>query len=111
MMRERADTRHGFTITRSRVARRILIPKYYDPILNQDMESEEDRSGETWITIGSLITRGLVDANTGVEVGKIAYGTGTIPFVRTTDIASLELKADPRQGISEGVYKGYEGKA
>jgi hypothetical protein len=111
MTRERATTRHGFTITRSQVARRILIPKYYDPILNREMQSEEDRGGETWITIGSLITQGLVKANTGVEVGKMVYGTGNIPFVRTTDIAGLELKADPRQGISESVYKRYEGKA
>ena len=111
MTRERATTRYGFTITRSRVARRILIPKYYDPILSQDMETEEGRSGESWITLGSLIDEGLVEANTGIEVGKMVYGTGSIPFVRTTDIAGLELKADPRQGINESVYERYKRKA
>ncbi len=111
MMRERATTRHGFTIKRSQIACRILIPKYYDPILVEDMEGEECRGdGDTWVTIGSLVTRGLVKANTGVEVGKMVYGTGNIPFVRTTDIAGLELKADPRHGVSESVFDQFKGK-
>jgi hypothetical protein len=41
----------------------------------------------------------------------MAYGTGAIPFIRTTDIADLKVKADPRQGISQRIYDDYAAKA
>jgi len=42
---------------------------------------------------------------TGIEVGKMAYGTGPVPFIRTSDISNWELKADPKQSISEDLYE------
>jgi hypothetical protein len=41
----------------------------------------------------------------------MAYGTGTIPFVRTTDIAEMEVKTDPRQGVSRSIYDEVSPKA
>jgi len=41
----------------------------------------------------------------------MAYGTGSIPFVRTTDIADLKVKADPRQGVSQQIHDEYAAKA
>ena len=41
----------------------------------------------------------------------MAYGTGEIPFVRTSDIADMHVKADPRQGVSQSIYSQYEKKA
>jgi len=37
----------------------------------------------------------------------MAYGTGTIPFVRTSDISNWEIKSDPKQGVSEAIYQQY----
>jgi hypothetical protein len=45
-----------------------------------------------------------VSWETGIEVGKMAYGTGSIPFIRTSDLANWELKTDPKQGVSEDIY-------
>ena len=42
--------------------------------------------------------------DTGIEVGKMAYGTGDIPFIRTSDISNWELKGDPKQAVSEEIY-------
>jgi len=111
MTRERAESRHGFSVTRSNVAERILIPKYYDPALAGAMKVAEEETQTPWVSIGHLVKDGILTATTGVEVGKMAYGTGEIPFIRTTDIAELELKSDPRQGISEEIYQRYAGKA
>jgi type I restriction enzyme M protein len=47
---------------------------------------------------------------TGIEVGKMAYGTGPIPFIRTSDISNWELKADPKQGVSEELYDSLKDK-
>ena len=35
----------------------------------------------------------------------MAYGTGVIPFIRTSDISNWELKGDPKQGVSEVIYE------
>ena len=109
MTRERSEARHGFSVVRSMIFRRILIPKYYDPSLQEELAAEIERTG-AWITIERLVGDGLLTISTGVEVGKMAYGTGAIPFVRTTDIAELEVKADPRQGVSQAVYEQHKKK-
>lgn len=111
MTRERSHARHGFSFPRSSLVNRIVIPKYYDPDLNEDLRQAEKISGVNWIPLSNLIEDSLLTVNTGVEVGKMAYGTGTVPFIRTTDIAELELKADPRQGISDAIYQHYAAKA
>ena len=111
MTRERSEARHGFTVSRSSIRGRVFIPKYYDPTIAQEMAGYAASSGAPWITIAQLVADGLLSVWTGVEVGKMAYGTGNIPFIRTTDIAELEVKADPRQGVSREVYSRYERKA
>ncbi|MEN8133097.1 MAG: hypothetical protein ABFS45_23550, partial [Pseudomonadota bacterium] len=35
------------------------------------------------------------------------YGTGTIPFIRTSDFSNWEIKHDPKQGVSEEIYEQY----
>jgi restriction endonuclease S subunit len=54
-----------------------------------------------------LVDAGLLEASTGHEIGKAAYGTGDIPFVRTSDISNWEIKSAPKQGISREIYKEY----
>lgn len=111
MTRERAVARHGFSVPRLMLSKRVLIPKYYDPTLRADLDAEEARLGTRWLPLGELVNSGVVRAETGVEVGKMAYGTGTIPFLRTTDIAELEIKADPRQGVSRAIYDEHAARA
>ena len=43
--------------------------------------------------------------DTGIEIGKMAYGTGPIPFMRTSDISNWELKGDPKQNVSVEIYE------
>lgn len=40
----------------------------------------------------------------------MAYGTGTIPFIRTSDISNWELKSDPKQGVSPAIYESFQKK-
>lgn len=111
MTRERAVARHGFSVPRAELAKGVLIPKFYDPILRADLREEEMRTGVRWLPISELIAAGQLSAETGVEVGKMAYGTGSIPFLRTTDIADLEIKAEPRQGVSSEIYDEHARRA
>jgi type I restriction enzyme M protein len=57
-----------------------------------------------------LVRDGLIVLKTGDEIGRLAYGTGSIPFVRTSDLGTYELKTDPKHGINEIVW-GQFGKA
>jgi type I restriction enzyme M protein len=75
-----------------------------------DAESESDRLAETHdiISFGDLVKDGVLSLSTGDEVGKLAYGTGEIPFIRTSDISNWELKSDPKHCVSEEIHERYQ---
>lgn len=98
----------AYKIKSSTIKNRIFIPKYYDPILKNEILMLET-SHDLW-TIGDLIESELIAVQTGHEIGKMAYGTGNIPFVRTSDITNWEIKTIPKQGVSEEIYSLYEEK-
>lgn len=83
----------------------VFIPKYYDPELSRRIV--ELAGTHTCQTIADLVKAGILSATTGDEIGKAAYGTGDIPFVRTSDIANWEIKSFPKQGVSEDIYQEY----
>lgn len=76
----------GFTITQNEILNSIYLPIYYNPEIRTQLDSLKDTYD--LITIGQLVEDGLISINTGDEVGKLAYGTGQIPFIRTSDIAN-----------------------
>lgn len=79
----------------------LYVPRYYvnkkpDAASNQDM-----------ISLGELIERGLLSIRSGHEVGSEAYGTGDIPYVRTSDINNFEISTDPTKSVSEEIYERF----
>lgn len=93
----------GFTLTQGEVRKGILVPRYYDPGLDEELAALA--STHDLVTLGSLVERGVIEADTGIEVGKMAYGTGPVPFIRTSDLSNWELKADPKHSISAEIYE------
>lgn len=85
----------------------ILAPKYY--MVHNDTGSFEglDKTHDI-IKIHELIQEGILKIETGHEVGKLSYGTGGIPFVRTSDISNWEIKSDPKHNLSEDIYSIYK---
>ncbi len=98
--------RLGFMLSASAVRNRILVPKYYDPGI--DTELANLRTTHKLTKLGDLQQNGVLSVDTGVEVGKMAYGTGTIPFIRTSDLSNWEIKADFKHGVSEEVYEKFK---
>jgi type I restriction enzyme M protein len=98
----------GFILKSSQINNEILIPKYYDPEIEDDLNSLSQT--HNLITIQQLVEDNIISINSGHEIGKMAYGTGVIPFIRTSDISNWELKTDPKQGISEEIYNLYKDK-
>ena len=98
----------SFSLKASVVKRDILMPRYYDPVTIEALKALEKNC--ELISIGELADDGTLELATGHEVGKIAYGTGTIPFVRTSDMGNWELKRDPKQLVSQAIYDAYASK-
>ena len=97
--------RYGFFMAMADVKGGIFIPKYYDPELERDITKLRDT--HKMIRLAELCKGGkdaVLSWDTGIEVGKMAYGTGDIPFIRTSDISNWELKGDPKQAVSEEIY-------
>ena len=90
------------------IKNQIFIPKYYDPVLKQQILSLSET--HDLLSLGDLIDKEIIVAQTGHEIGKMAYGTGNIPFVRTSDISNWEIKAVPKQGVSEEIHQLYAEK-
>ncbi|ELP3329421.1 restriction endonuclease subunit S [Vibrio sp. sp1] len=97
-----------FWLDKSNIRESIYLPKYYDPDVTEEI-SQLARTCDC-ISIGKLIEDGILEVNTGDEIGKMAYGTGTIPFLRTSDFSNWEIKHDPKQGVSQEIYQAYARK-
>ena len=101
-------TKLGFRLRASQVRNNIFVPKYYDPDLENDIHALA--LSHDLVTVGELVDKGILNITTGDEIGKMAYGTGKIPFIRTSDISNWELKADPKHGVSADIYRTYKRK-
>lgn len=106
--RYKGSSHLGYLIKNSTINDNILAPRYYDPeptkklaLLNTTHEI---------VSVDQLVKEGVLSFSTGDEVGKLAYGSGTIPFVRTSDISNWEIKLDPKHGVSEEIYQSYKDK-
>lgn len=98
----------SYWIKSSQLKDGIFIPKYYDPSITAQLK--ELSKTHNCLLLADLVANGYLELATGNEIGKAAYGTGNIPFVRTSDISNWELKTIPKQGVSEEIYKRYADK-
>lgn len=86
----------------------ILAPRSFTCTLGVSID---DKTNEySFITIGELVDSGIIEVATGDEVGKLEYGTGNIPFIRTSDISNWRVATDSKHKISEKTYKMLKAK-
>lgn len=93
----------GYSLEKKDIINNILAPRYYD-IEFKHIEKKVIENAEL-ITIKNLVENNILEISIGDEVGKLNYGTGEIPYVRTSDIANLEIKTDVKQKVNEENYK------
>jgi type I restriction enzyme M protein len=84
-----------------------LVPRYYDQRLSDEVAQDATSMRSPVTTLGELATAGLISLRKGHEVGSDAYGSGEIPFIRTSDIHNFEVSHDPTNCISEEIYEQY----
>ncbi len=81
----------------------MRLPRYYDPFIEELVARCATHC--EMVKLGDLVDGGFLQLNTGDEIGRLTYGSGTIPFVRTSDFGSWELKREAKQGVSQDVYE------
>lgn len=105
----KVDNSHlSFLIKQSDITNNVLAPRAYVHTMTENTYDFEGT--HTLVSIGQLISEGVLQVTTGNEVGKLAYGTGNIPFVRTSDISNWEIKSDPKHLLSEEIYNSLSEK-
>lgn len=98
----------GFMVERDEVLSNVLCPRYYDPQVN--VEKALLNETHDLPTFGELVREGVLSVQTGDELGKLAYGTGDVPFIRTSDISNWEIKADPKHGVDRKLFESLKRK-
>jgi len=98
----------GFILNSEQIENRILVPKYYNPEIESTLR--ELKKTHILMKVGDLVAEGKISVATGIEIGKMAYGTGSIPFIRTSDISNWEIKADFKHGVSREIYEEYRSR-
>ena len=85
-----------------------IVPRYF---VKEMPISEEERvliHGAPISTLGELVERGVIIIKKGHEIGGTAYGTGNVPFVRTSDLTNFEIRTDPTRCVSEEIYEEFQ---
>jgi type I restriction enzyme M protein len=83
-----------------------LAPRAFE--FDADVDAEKMARTHEVVSIHELVKQKALSISTGDEVGKLAYGTGEIPFVRTSDISNWEIKLDPKHCVSEEVFARFK---
>lgn len=102
------DTALGFVVSSLDVKNGVLAPRAYS--FRVSTTTQINTENYVFVTIGRLIEQGYIQVTTGDEVGKLAYGSGNIPFVRTSDISNWEIKSDPKHLLSDEIYNSISAK-
>jgi type I restriction enzyme M protein len=84
-----------------------LVPRYYLRDHAFSDTEQEIINGAKLVTIGELLEQGILTVRKGHEVGSHAYGSGDIPFVRTSDVNNMEISTDPTNAVSVEVYEEF----
>ncbi|MBU1350022.1 MAG: N-6 DNA methylase [Bacteroidetes bacterium] len=98
----------GFSMSYKNLNDHIFIPEYYNPEILQELKTLKESGKYSLASIGDLLNKGVLQIKRGNEIGSQNYGTGEIPFVRTSDIVNWEIKFDPIKAVSEDVYNQYK---
>lgn len=95
----------GYAVSEAQLVDDILAPRYYNPEVAAELATLAPT--HELVPLGDLVSSGILEIRNGNEVGAEEYGTGSIPFVRTSDLSNWEIKIAPKHGVSEDTYERF----
>ncbi|HEC88376.1 MAG TPA: hypothetical protein ENI52_03575 [Thermoplasmata archaeon] len=103
--------RKGFTLYEGKLKNGILIPRYYNPDTVKELENLEKSGKYELIPIKELIDKKIIKLRgAGSTVSPTDYGSGNIPFIRTSDISNWEINYDATHKVAEDLYYKFKEK-
>ena len=102
-------TRLGGYFNYSDLNNYVWLPKSHNPDIDNELKYYKSKNCDL-TSIKELEERKIIKITRGDEVGSDVYGDGTVPFIRTSEIANLEIIADPTHCLSDIVYEQYAKK-
>ena len=100
----------GWKMRISELENNILLPKYYNPDLQAEINTYVESGEFEVVTLKQLQDDGVLKVSRGVEVGSDSYGTGDIPFVRTSEVANWEITTDCTHCLANDIYEQFREK-
>ena len=82
-----------------------FVPRYHLHEVAQSGPERDLVGAARWARLDELVSDGVLLVRKGHEVGARHYGTGEIPFIRTSDLANQEVRSDPTKAVSQEVYE------
>lgn len=99
----------GFTVDREEVEKsNIYISEYFNPNIKNKLLLLSKNKKYKLKSISDLIDENIIEVKRGNEIGSKYYGSGNIPFVRTSDIVNWEIKFDPVKAVSIEVFNMFK---
>lgn len=90
------------------ITEHIYIPETYKPEIKEALSKIRKSGNYNLVKIGELVEKGVLQIKRGNEIGSRFYGTGDVPFVRTTDIVNWEIKINSVKSVAEEIYLQYK---
>lgn len=87
--------------------REYVVPRYFERPAPVDEREASLLKDATWVSLQELVDAGELRIRKGHEPGSEAYGSGDIPFIRTSDIGNFEVNTDPTKAVSDAVFEKY----
>jgi type I restriction enzyme M protein len=84
-----------------------VVPRYHFAKGDAGTLREPIAAGAKMATLGRLQEDGILAIRKGHEVGSEAYGSGDVPFVRTSDLSNFEVSNDPTKCVNDDIYTEY----
>jgi type I restriction enzyme M protein len=100
---------YGFTVNKLEIEKNnIYIPEYFNPNIKNKLSNLSKNKNYKLKSIIDLINKNIIEIKRGNEIGSKYYGSGNIPFVRTSDIVNWEIKFDPVKAVSVEVFNMFK---
>lgn len=90
--------------------KKVIVPAYFDTRFNLQIERAIKEMGARGVTIGELLDRNIISVRAGHGSPGNDQRTGTVPYIKVSDIRALRMNINPTNMIplkvAESFWKG-----
>ena len=105
------ENKISFVISSNDLFESILVPNYYDFGLLTRTKKHKEHKDYEFISLRELEEKRYITIkNVPSSTSKNSYGSGEIPFIRTTDIANGEIIHPTIHAVSKEIFEEYKDK-